>query len=211
MSPPSIFTVSTAWVDLFALKITASTTHLYGSLHELTFRTIPKCPHHPYLLHPLHPLHDPLHGFTFCTKSNGPHHTSAWLTAWVNFFEPYLNVPTTHIYCVHCIHCVHCVHCVTHCMTHCMDWPFCTKGNGPHHPSAWLTAWVNFFELYLNVPTTHIYCVHCMTHCMGLPFCTKGNSPHHPYLLSTLRELTFLHQHLLCPLHDPLRGLTFLY
>ena len=42
------------------------------------------------------------------------------------------------------------------------------------------------------------------------PFCTKGNGPHHPYLLSTLCELTFLHQHLLCPLH-PLHGGTDLF
>ena len=163
----------------------------------------------------------------FGTKGNSSHYLSAWLTAWVNFFEPYLNVPTSHIYC-------------THCMTHCVGWPFCTKGNGCHHPylvhslhplhslcplhSLHPLHGLTFFTLKVMVATTHIcwvhcvswpfctntYCVHCIhcIHCMGWPFCTKGNGHHHPYLLSTLCELTFLHQHLLrplcplCSLHD---------
>ena len=50
------------------------------------------------------------------------------------------------------------------------------------------------------------YCIHCILRPLcplhgGWPFCTKGNGPQHPYLLSTLCQLTFLHQHLLHPLH----------
>ena len=60
------------------------------------------------------------------------------------------------------------------CWVHCFNWPFCTN----------------------------TYCIHCV-HCIRVqwPFCTESNSPHHPYLLSTLCHLTFLDQHLLCPLH----------
>ena len=90
-----------------------------------------------------------------------------------------------------------------------MGWPFCTKGNSPHHPYLLSTLCeLTFLHQHLLHPlcslcplhSLHPLCDHCV-HCMGWPFCTKGNSPHHPHLLSTLCELTFLHQQLLHPLH----------
>ena len=211
MSPPPyttipLHTVSTTycihWFDLFAPN---------------------KMSPPPYTTIPLHPL------------GTGPLHTASTAPTGLTFLHQ-IQCPHYHIPLFHCIHCIlcplctasnaftsltflhqrqclrhhiplfHSVHCVlhplhtasnVHCI-HCMGWPFC-----------------------IMVPTTHISWVHCvswpfctnaycMTHCMGWPFCTKGNGPHHPYLLSTLCEFNFLHQHLLHPL-CPLRGLTFLH
>ena len=91
-------------------------------------------------------------------------------------------------------------------------WPFCTKGNGPHHP--YLLS--PLCELTFFAPTSTVYCVPTAYPTLwDWPFCTKGNGPHHPYLLSPLCELTILHQdllrtaYLLCTahlLHTPVHG-----
>ena len=102
---------------------------------------------------------------------------TAWPTMWVDLFALKVMVPITHICWVHCVSWPFCTntYCV-HCMTHCVGWPFCTKGNGPHHPSAWHTAWVNFFKPYLS-PHRYLlaHCIHCV-HCMG-PFALKVMVP----------------------------------
>ena len=68
----------------------------------------------------------------------------------------------------------------------------------PTVSTAWPTVWVDLLALKVTVPTTHI----CSVHCVSWPFCTNTYCIHcvlHP-LHDPLRELTFLHQHLLHPL-----------
>ena len=227
MSPPPIFTAPTvytastawptAWVDLFTLKVMVPTTHIYW-VHCVSW---PFCTN-TYCVHCVHCINCVTHcmGWPFCTKGNDPHHpyllsTLYELTFWhqhllcplcplhplhplhgLTFFALKVMVPTTHI-----------------CWVHCVSWPFAPTAT----TSIVSTVWVDLFAVKLMVPTTHIcwvhcvswpfctntcciHCIHCVTHCMGWPFCTKGNGSHHPYLFSTLCELTFLHQHLLCTL-----------
>ena len=86
----------------------------------------------------------------------------------------------TNTYCIHCVHCVG------------VQWLFAPT------PTAYC------------VPTAYLLRPLCPLRGCTMTFCTKGNGPHHPYLLSTLCQLTFLHQHLLHPL-CPLRGGTMTF
>ena len=108
--------------------------------------------------------------------------------------SPKNNVPTT-IYHYSTVYCIHCV-----------LWfdPFAPKTVSPPpyttmplHTASTVSSGLTF--LYQRqCPHHHIPLFHCVPHCMEYDiFFTKSNSPHHPYLLRTLCELTFLHQHLL--------------
>ena len=89
-----------------------------------------------------------------------------------------------------------------HCVLHTLVWLFCTNTYCVHCVT---TAWgVDFF-------CTNTYCVLCTSLHGVWPFCTKGNGSHHPYLLSTLCEFTFLHQHLLHTAYLTAWGLNFLH
>ena len=152
-------TVSTAycihcfhWFDLFCTKDNVPT----------TFLSLFHCVH--CILHPLHPLVSP-----FYTKDNVPttiyHYSIRYCIHCVLHPLYTASTPSCELTCLHqrqcphhhipLLHCVHCVLCPLHTAStaycfHCghrMGWPFCTKGNGPHHP-------------YLLSPLCELTCLH---------------------------------------------------
>ena len=124
---PPIFAKSTVWVDLFALTPTA---YCIPTVYYCTVWVWPHCT--TYCV-----------SWPFCTNTYCILHTYCVLHTYC--------IPTA--YCIPIVYCVPTVYCIptAFCVPYCI--PFCTKGNGPHHPYL-PTAWVDLFAL---TPTA--YCI----------------------------------------------------